>query len=149
MPGPHRLDDAGVAALRAMAADGWTLARMARRLGVSRRAVEREAVAHGVAPPRAFVPNTHGSRVAAGRGPRPGRMSAVAAMLGDPDLCERVRQMRAGERRSYDYIGGRLDVNADHLRLLGDALGLPGGHLNRGRTPGHAAGAAGAAPVSP
>lgn len=131
---PPRLDAAGVAALRVMAAAGLSVTAMARRLRVSRRAVEREAVAHGIALP--------GARVAAGRGPRPGRAEAVAAMVRDPALCERVRRMRAEERRSYDYIGGRLCMSADHLRLLGDALGLPGGRLNRGRTSGTAAGAA-------
>lgn len=90
-----------------------------------------------------------GARVAAGRGPRPGRAEAVADMLRDPALCEWVRRMRAEERRSYDYIGGRLCMSADHLRLLGDALGLPGGRLNRGRTSGHAARCAGPAGAAP
>ena len=131
----RRLAPAEVAALRAMAAGGWTLSRMAARLGVSRRVIEREAVVHGVALPGGQFPG--------------GRASAVADMLRDAALCERVRRMRVQERRSYDFIGGREGMAADHLRLLGDALGLPCGHLNRGRTSGHAARLAGPAGAVP
>lgn len=131
----RRLAPPEVAALRAMARDEWTLTRMAARLGVSRRVIEREAVVHGVALP--------------GKRPPGARVDAVAAMLGDAALCERVRRMRADERRSYDFIGGREAMPADHIRLLGDALGLPCGHLNRGRTSGHAARCAGPAGAAP
>lgn len=61
------------------------------------------------------------------------RRDILAAMLADAGLCERVRRLRVQERRSYDFIAGREDVSADHLRLLGAALGLPSGHLNRAR----------------
>ncbi len=53
----------------------------------------------------------------------------------DDEARAAIRRMRLEERRSYDFIGGRVGIPAHRAREVGREMGLPVGKLDRRTTP--------------